>query len=273
MRVPWSDTRLVFALVAAAIAFGLLVPVKQHIEPQKPAEAVYKYIENLPEGSAVLLSIDFDPQVVTELRPMAEAILTHCLRRNLHVIGMTFGPQGAPLGDQIFRTVAQEEEFRGKQLGRDYVYLGYKPGDIAQVITNMGENLPATFPQDYQNRPTATMPIFRDVKSLKDLKYLVDFASAMTPEYWIPFGADKYKIAMAVGCTAVVAPDMYVRLNARQINGLVAGLRGAADYETLIEKPGLGIRGMFAQSVTHVMIVLAVIAGNIAFFVARRRKK
>jgi len=273
MHVRWSDPRLIFPLVAAALAFGLLKPQTLPIKPQKPVEAVYRFIELLPQGSGVLLALDFDPQSVAELRPITDALMRHCLRRELHVVGMTFNPYGAPLGQDIIQRVARDPEFRGKQDGVDYVYLGYKPGDMVQVITNMGENMQAAFPQDYGNRPTATMPIFRQLKSLKDFNYIVDLSASSTPETWIQFGSDKYHIPMAIGCTAIIGPDMYVRLNAGQINGLVAGLRGAADYETLLGKPGQAVKRMFPQSLIHLLIVAFVIAGNVVFLWMGRRGK
>ena len=272
MQVRWTDPRLVFPLVAAAIVLALLFPVRQPIKPQQAVVQVYDYIERLPKGSAVMLAVDYDPQAKAELVPMTTAVLRHCLRRDLRVIGMTFWPQGTALGQSIFTAVAQEPQFRHKKAGSDYVYLGYKPGDMAQVITNMGENLPNTFRQDYQNRPTTAMPIFQDVKSLKDVDYLLDLAAGSTPDTWVQFGGDKYSVPMAVGCTAVMGPDMYVRLTARQINGLIAGLRGAADYEVLLERPELGVAGMFAQSIIHVMIIVLVVVGNVAFLATRRRK-
>lgn len=274
MKAPLRqmDQRWTFALVAVAIAFALFAPVEQPIKPDKPVIRVHDFIEKLPEGSAVMLAVDFDPQAKAELVPITIAILKHCLRQNLRVIGMTFWPEGAALGQQMFSTITEDAEFQDKQVGRDFVYLGYKPGGMPQVITNMGENILGTFPQDYQNRPTTTMPIFQDVKSLKDIDYLIDLAAGGTPDAWIIYGSDKYGVAMAVGCTAVVGPDLYVRLNAGQINGLVAGLRGAADYEALLEEPGLGMGGMFAQSIVHAMIILFVIVGNIAFLRSRRRR-
>jgi hypothetical protein len=271
MRSSWSDPRLIFPLVAGAIAAGLLVRVELPVTPQKPVRSVYDHIQKLPKGSAVLLAMDFDPQAMAELRPITECIIEQCLRQDLHVMGMTFWNIGAPLGYDMFRTVAGRPEFRDKQAGQDYVYLGYRPGDMSQVITNMGENLLTTFPQDYRNRPTGTMPIFRDVKSLRDVEYIVDLAAGSTPDAWIIFGSDKYGIPLGVACTAISGPDLYVRLKNKQINGLVAGLRGAADYETLMGRPGPGVRGMPAQSFAHVMIVLFVIAGNVAFFLGRRR--
>ena len=265
------DARWLFLLVAAAIVFALLVPTQQPGTPDPAVESVFRKIESLPDGSAVLLAMDFDPQAKAELEPISLALLRHCMKKNHKVVGMTFWYTGNAFADGLF--VAVGEEFPDKEWGRDYVYLGYQPGTMAQVITGMGENIARTFPQDYRNRSTTAMPIFREVQSLKDMDYLIDLAAGMTPGSWILFAGDKYNVPMAVGCTAVSGPDMYVRLDAGQINGLIAGLRGAADYEALLEQPGQGTSGMFAQSIIHAMIVLFVILGNVQYFRARRRAR
>jgi hypothetical protein len=264
------DVRWLYLLVSAVVVFALLVKVEQPIKPNKAVQGAYDHIERLPPGSAVLIAMDFDPQAKAELEPMAVALLRHCLRRDLKVIGMTFWYTGNAFAYDLFQSVARE--FPDKQSGRDYVYLGYQPAGMAQVITGMGENIVRTFPQEYENRPTAGMPIFSNAPSLKKVSYIVDLAAGDTPGAWIQYGGDKYKVPMAVGCTAVTGPDMYVRLDAGQIDGLIAGMRGAADYETLIQRPDLGAKGMFAQSVIHVMIIVFVAAGNLLFFLRDRAR-
>ena len=67
-----------------------------------------------------------------------------------------------------------------------------------------------------------------------------------------------------------MAPDLYPFLDSGQLGGLLGGLAGAAEYETLIERPGSASKGMGAQSMAHLVIALFVILGNIAHFAARR---
>ncbi len=262
--------RWLFVVVVGVIVFALLVPMRQPITPEDAVRKVYETIENLPEGSGIMLAMDFDPQAKAELEPISLALLRHSLGRGHKVIGMTFWYTGNAFANDLFRKVGAE--FPEKQWGRDYVYLGYQPGGMAQVITGLGENIPATFPQDYRNVSTAAMPIFQEVRSLKDVDYLIDLAAGQTPGGWILYAGDKYDVTMAVGCTAVSGPDMYVRLDAEQINGLVAGLRGAADYEALMQRPAMGTSGMFAQSLIHAMIILFVIVGNAFYFLSKWRK-
>ena len=263
------DIRLLFLLVVAAVIFALLAPTQQPGTPEESVRSVYRDIEQLPDGSYVLLAMDFDPQAKAELEPMAIALLRHCLRKGHRVIGMTFWPTGNAFANDVFVRVGKE--YPDKEWGRDYVYLGYQPGGMPQVITGMSESITRTFPQDYRNRATAGMPIFQQLASLKGADFLIDLAAGMTPGAWIVYAGDRLKLPMAVGCTAVSGPDLYVRLDAGQIKGLIAGLRGAADYELLIERPALGTSGMFAQSIIHALVVLFVIIGNVQYFRARRR--
>ena len=78
---------------------------------------------------------------------------------------------------------------------------------------------------------------------------------------------------MTFGTTAVMAPDAYPYLQSKQIEGLVGGLKGAAEYETLIGYPGLGTRGMPAQEWAHVLVIFFIIIGNLGYYFGRRRRR
>jgi len=263
-RIRWS----VFLCIAAALVATVKWPFRQPITPSPSVEAVYDYLNELPPDSTILLAADYDPQAKAELQPMTEALLKHCFRRGIRVVGMTFWLEGAPFHTRIFE---QEARRYGKVAGTDYVYLGFKPGTMAQVITNMGESMQSAFPQDAGGRPTAPMRIFRDVKTLRDFQYIIDLAAGNTVDGWIIYGGDKYGVPMAAGCTAVVGPDLYVYTNTGQLTGIVAGLRGAADYEVLLGEHGAGVAGMPAQSAAHAVIVISVVLSNVLYFLLRER--
>jgi hypothetical protein len=89
-------------------------------------------------------------------------------------------------------------------------------------------------------------------------------------EMWYVFGKDKYRFEMAGGATGVMAPGLYPFLRSGQINGLIGGLQGAAEYETLIGHKGTAIAGMDAQSVTHLVIIALVLLCNLFYFLLRR---
>ncbi len=256
------DRRIIFALVAIAVVVSLLLSFRLPIPATPPVRAIYDMINGLPPDAHVLIAFDYDPAAKEELQPMAVALLHHLYSKDHKVIGLTLWPGGTGLAEQALTTIADEY---GRKLGEDYVFLGYKPG-VASLIINMGENLYTAFPKDFYGNDTRTIPALQGVESLRDMDYVIDLAAGASAEVWIAFGREKYKFPMAVGCTAVIGPDLYPFLDSDQINGLMAGLKGAAEYETLINYKAQAVEGMRPQSVTHALIVFFIIFSNVVFF-------
>ena len=78
-------------------------------------------------------------------------------------------------------------------------------------------------------------------------------------------------IEVIVACTSVSIPGYKNDLQAGLITGLLAGGRGAAEYELLIGQPGEGIKLMDAQSMAHLMVSFFIVLGNVGYFGSRRR--
>ncbi|HZC67787.1 MAG TPA: hypothetical protein VE201_04135 [Nitrospirales bacterium] len=265
-RMVGIDRRVIFLLIAMATLVPLLHPFGLPIKVSPEVKAIYDYIEALPERSVLLLSLDFDPSSKPELEPQAVALLRHAFRKNLRVIGMTHWLTGTSLADDIFLRVAAEMR---KERGKDYVFLGWSPGAGSLVIA-MGQDLYKAFPSDYQKNPTQGMPVLEGVRNLRDVDYLISLAAGNPGiEMWYVFGKDKYRFEMAGGSTGVIAPGLYPFLRSGQINGLMGGLQGAAEYETLIKQKGTATAGMDAQSATHFVIIVLVLLCNVFYFMLR----
>lgn len=266
-RLLKIDRRIIFLLIGLCTLIPLLYPVGLAIKVSPEVHGVYDYLDRLPEGSVFLLSMDFDPASKPELYPQAVALLRHAFKRNLRVIGMTLWVTGTGMADQVITQVAQE---MGKENGKDYVFLGWSPG-VGSLIITMGQDLYKAFPNDYDNRPTKDLPVLKDVRTLRDVSYVVSLAAGTAGiETWYVFGKDKYKFELGGGCTGVIAPGLYPLLRSGQINGLIGGLRGAAEYEVLIGQKGRAVAGMDAQSATHFAIIGLVILCNVLYLLRRQ---
>ena len=266
-RMLKIDRRIIFLVIGLCTLLPLLYPVGLPIKISSEVRGVYDHIESLPEQSVFLLSIDFDPASKPELYPQAIALLRHAFRKNLRVITMTLWVSGTGMADQIVTQVAKE---MGKEYGTDYAFLGWSPGGQA-VIINMGQDLYSAFPSDYGGRPTKELAVLNGVRNLKDVGYMVDLGAGKPGvEEWYVFGKDKYKFELGGGCTGVMAPGLYPLLRSGQINGLIGGLRGAAEYEILIDQKGQAVAGMDAQSATHIAIIVLVIICNVFYLSLRR---
>jgi len=261
------DKRYIFILIALTVIIPLLRPIGMPIFVTDEVKSVYDRIEEIPPGSVILVAMDYDPAALAELYPMALAILRHAYSRNIKVLGMTLWITGTTLGDKVMREAAEGTA----KAGEDYVYLGYAPV-AANVIMRMGEDISAIFPKDYGGTPLEEVPAMKGIKNYKDIELVVDLAAGATPGAWIAFAGTTYNQTIAVGCTAVSAAGYYPYLDSGQIIGLIGGMKGAAEYEKLIEKSGTATAGMDSQSIAHIAIILLIIIANISYFAIRGRK-
>lgn len=263
------DRRIIFLVIGLCTLLPLLYPVGLPIKISPEVRSIYDYMESLPERSVFLLSVDFDPASKPELHPQAIALLRHAFRKNLRVVVMTLWVTGTGMADQLLKQVAAE---MGKDDGKDYVFLGWSPGGSA-VIINMGQDLYTAFPSDYGGRPTKGLVVLDGVNSLKDVMYAISLGAGNPGvEAWYVYGKDKYKFELGGGCTGVIAPGLYPLLRSGQINGLIGGLRGAAEYESLIGQKGRAVAGMDAQSATHLAIIVLVAMCNLFYFSLRQQQ-
>ncbi len=267
-RLLRIDRRILFIFVAIAVTLPLLLKFNLPVITTKEVKSIYNKINSLSEGSHVLISFDYDPASKEELQPMAIALLHHCFKNNIKVIGMTLYPGGPGLAEKALTEIGKKYNRKNK---KDYVFLGYKTG-TELVIINMGENIFSAFPKDFYGNATSDLPVLNSVHSLQDMDYVIDLASGSTIEAWIAFGKEKYNFDLGGGCTAVIGPDMYPFLQTKQLNGLMSGLKGAAEYETLINEESTAVAGMSPQSVVHVLIVFFIIFGNALYFMSGRKK-
>lgn len=265
------DRRIIFILIALAVIIPILtdlvIPNKVGAEPSRD---LFEYVDSLPANSNVLVSFDYDPSTMPELQPMAEALVRHLFEKDHQVIGMALWPQGAALGQAAMSLMADSV---GREQYHDWVNLGYKTGGGVMIV-RLGTSMRAVFPTDRDNVPWLEIPMLESVFNLDDIDLVISL-SAGDPGIiaWVMMAGDRYDVPIGGGCTAVSAPQLYTYLQTGQMVGLLGGLKGAADYETLVGiVGGQAVRGMSPQSVAHIVIMLFIIIGNIAYFSQQRKK-
>ena len=120
------DRRWVFLLMFLAVAVPLLVGVSFPEYPSPMVHDVFAAIEDLPDGSKILLAYDYDPGSKGELDPMAAAFTRHCAEKGHKLFLMTLWPFGPPLVQQAIDKLTRE--YPDYEYGTDYVNLGFKFG-------------------------------------------------------------------------------------------------------------------------------------------------
>ena len=99
--------------------------------------------------------------------------------------------------------------------------------------------------------------------------------SAGTPgtREWVQQVQSRFHVTLGSGTTAVGAPNFYPYVQSGQLLGLLGGLKGAAEYETLIDYPGDATKGMDAQSIVHALIVIFILLGNAVYLWSLRAER
>ncbi len=263
------DRRWIFLLIALGTILPLLIPVNLPVAASPRVRAAYDAIEAVPEGSIILVSLDYEPDIMAELQPMAIAVLRHCFRRNLKPVILTLYPAGPGL---IERALAVAGAAEGKKRDVDWVFLGYKSGNQAAIL-GLSENIRGLFPTDFYGQRTDDNPIMRQVNALRDFPLLINLSGSSIADYYIRIASSRYHVPMVLGSTAVMATDYYPYLSSKQIIGLIGGMKGAAEYERLMDIVGDARRGMDAQSLVHVIIVILVLLGNAAAYATGTLRK
>lgn len=260
------DRRWIFLVVAAVVAIPIVHPLNLPVFVTPDVRGVYDEIEKLPEGSPVLIPFDFEPGSTPECDPMAEAVLTHCFRKNLRVIGVTTLPVGVGTGESVLSRVSRR---MGKQLGVDYTFLGFKAEQSASIVS-LGLSVQNTFRTDRYGNDTSTLPVLRGIARLADFAYVPVIHDDATLDNWVIYGQQLTGVRVGSLCTAVMAPGSYAFKNAGLITGIVGGLKGGSEYEKLLGIREKASTGMDSQAVIHIFLIFLMVLGNIAYLKTRK---
>lgn len=265
--------RVVFLYVGVALTLPLFMTLGQKINVSNEVQSIYDTVNELPSGAKVLVSFDYDPPTAPELQPMAETFLRLCFEKDLKVIIMALWPQGPQQANLALERVLEIPEIADKKLvyGRDYVNLGFQSGNEF-VIQRMGTSFESMFPSDYTGTPYQELPLVKNVRNFSNIDYSFNLSAGFpgTVE-WVQVAVDRYGVLLSSGSTAVQAPQIYPYLNAGQLNGILGGMNGAAEFEKVTGYEGKGTKYMLSQSFSHLVIIAFVIIGNIAFIISGRK--
>jgi len=267
-RLGEIDRRIIYAIIGIAVIVPLILKIKMPIRVSDTVRNAYHSVDQLQSGSIVMISIDYDAASEPELQPMLIAVLRHCFKKDIKVILLGHWALGLPLGEIALNKVSVEYK---KVYGEDYINLGYRPGYSALMV-GIGREIRDFFSTDYRGVPLDSFSFMRKVHNYQQINLLIGLEAGATGDAWVQFAGARFGLKMFLGATGVSAPDLYPYIQANQITGLIAGLQGAAEYETLIEETGTGTLGMPTQSVVHGLIILFIILGNVSYFILRKKE-
>jgi len=282
-RLQSLDRRWIFVLMAIAVAGPILWSgLTGKTPPEQPTDAarrVLKVIDDLPEGSRVLFAFDYDPASAGELQPMATSLMRQCAARKLRIVCIALWPLGGNMAQETIAHVIRAD-FPSLREGVDFVNLGFQAGNegvMKVVLTDFTK----AFPKDARGQAAADLPILQGVRTVRDFPLLVNVSAGYPgSKEWVQYvvSASEGSVKMIAGCTGVQTPQMYPYYPG-QLAGLLGAIKGAAEYENLLN----GVMGgdpapkyleaqrrMAPQLFGHLLLVGLIVVGNLIQFMGRR---
>lgn len=271
IRMGRLDRRIIFLVIAAVVVVPLFTPLGLPIRATSASQEVYNTVEQLKAGDKALVSFEYGPSTKPEIHPMAVGIMRHLFEKDVKIYITCLWPDGQFMAQEAITEIAEGQY--GKTYGEDYVLLGFRPGNEA-VIKGIVSDLRALYTIDANGNMIDEIPMMEGVHRFEDFDFLFS-ASAGYPGTveWVQYAADPTGVTMSTGTTSIQVNEVMPYVQAGQIKGILGGMPGAAEYESLIGQAGIGTSGMDAQSIAHLVIVGFIIFGNLAFYLERRRQK
>ena len=287
------DRRIIFLIIGIVVLIPLLLPLGLPIETTQLTEDAFYALDALPQDAKVLMSFEYGPSTKPEIHPMAISVLRHLFSKGNKVIIMCLWPDGLFMANEALDLVARQEF--DLEYGVDYVNLGYRPGNEA-IIKGITKSFAANFSIDAKGTSISKLPIMNDIQTARD----VDFIFSLSAGYpgaieWVLYAGDPLQVPVSSGNTSIQVNQLLPYVKSGQMKGIIAGMPGAAEYETMVirkieENIGTIIpearellpqfkerrnatKFMDAQSIAHLVIVLFIVLGNISFFVKRRQQR
>ena len=271
LKIGDMDRRWIFIIIALVVLLPLFFPIGLPIRPTDSTQTAYDAMDDLEYGSKVRVSFEYGPSTKPEIHPMTYAVLRHLFKNGHKVYITCLWPDGQFMAEEAIEEIS-EQEFN-LTYGKDYVLLGFRPGNEA-VVKGIVSNIRKLYSTDARGTLTDKIPMMEGINQLADFDFIFT-ASAGYPGTveWVQYGADPTGVPMSTGVTSIQVNEVMPYVQSGQVKGILAGMPGAAEYEKLVGVPGIGTSGMDAQSIAHLVIVLFIIFGNVAFFIERQRQK
>ena len=279
---------LIYLLVIAAVvvplywqvALGLSYIDEHNIPISAQTQKVYEQINTIPTRELVLLIVDYEPSLAEELNAQARTLLRSLMEREFRILIVSTSLSGSQVIQDIVDELAAQSAGH-YQYGRDYLNLGYLPGQETSLAL-FGRSPLAAVRVDFRNgKELSSYALARSLEVIptEGFEQIIPLVINLSGNQenlrtWIEqVSAQNTNLNTIAGVSAGLEPYFLPYLKSGQLSGLLSGLVGAAEFEALSEQPARAIRSIDSQLATHLLIVGLILAGNLGYALKRLAKQ
>ncbi len=266
---------LLYLLLLLSVVVPFFVPANFAASglriPGTGAAEFFDTVQTLPANATVLMAFDYDASNAGEMNLFAAALAQQMMKKRVKIVAVSTFDVGPQIAQKILDEVARANNYR---YGVDYVNAGYIAGQEAGLAQFAVNAIPAQARDYARQEPLAQMALTQNLRTAADFALVVELAGTDDAlKMWMEQVQTRVNARIAAATSAAVEPKARAYKDARQLTALMSGLVGAAQYEVLSGQIGQAVVRVNAQSAAQVVLVLAVILGNVAGLIAWASKR
>lgn len=257
------DSRIIYTLLIIVLIWPLANPLGLPVSVGDYTRKTFAAIDALEDGNVVLFWAGYSASGAGDVQPQAVAIARHLMQKNVKIIFLSDVVEGPMIVENVLTNIP---EIQSKVYGQDWVNLGYLAGGETG-ISAAAKGLKEAYPLDFRQNPSESLPLLENINTAGDVDMTVFFTTQNSDMYVrqvYPYGKP-----LIGGLINTIVPQAEPYVNSGQLAGILAGLRGGAEYELLMKQPALGLAAMDAQSIGHLLFIFFIALANLAHFTQR----
>lgn len=253
---------LILMIIPAVNPLGIPIPISDY------TKEVYNYIENLPSGSVIIVTTNVGVALWPEEETFAKALLWQLGKSQVKFVIVNFGYDSPVLMAGALDDINFKNNFPDKKYGEDYALMGFLAG-YETAMAAFSANPGGIYETDYYGTSIEQLPVIRDLESASDIDLIVDITGSDADAPVRQF-VETFHIPYAAAPTIGWVPTYMPYYDAGQLVGLIAGIRGGAEYELLIGRPSSGLQITDALSLAFLYTIVLIVLGNVDYFTQDR---
>lgn len=266
------DVRYVYLVVLLVVSAPILYPLGLPVGTiGKETLGLYNYIDELPPRSVILLIADQSPAAAAECQPGMIANMHHIIAKGHRILFYASRTDAPPFIEDAMKQVLGRSSDH-PDYGKLYVNLGFIP-QTEVGLAGLAADVFFTTTDAYGN-DLRSMEFFQDLpnKNAGDWKLAI-YYGASAVDWVVRQVTDVYPNCKTGGGVAAVLSSRVYPYYPHSVIGFLTGLRGSAEYEILVRRPGEAAAGMDAQSLGHLAIIIMILLGNIGYYASRGKPR
>ena len=264
-----NPRKVIFALVFIVTIIPIVFPLNLPLVISTTTVQYYETVQKLQSGDTVIFVWNQGTAQWGEMGPPGIAQLQQLMDiPGVKIIVISTGAESPGLFESnLLPSIDQQ----GKQYGTDWVNLGYIPGGET-AIAALATDTWSLVKVDWKGTPIDQLPVMDSFHSGADIALVVGNQPSSGEEWQRQF-QNKFGTKIVWACVSASYTSALMFVSSGQLSGILNSLRGGAELELLINKPGRGVSAMDAMSNLHLLVLAIIVASNVVYFTRKGGKK